>query len=103
MGAGFSTHETGHLPVDRARSAGLWCRLVVIWNYLVVEQVSSGWNVVGDAGLAIKKSNSLGEVLGAAGEKGWELAAASGPGSEGAVYIFKRPVDIGEDVSSDTD
>ncbi len=77
--------------------------IVVIWNYLVVEQLSSGWNAVGDSSLAFKKSNSLGEVLGAAGEKGWELAAASGIASEGAVYIFKRPVDIGEDASSDTD
>lgn len=76
---------------------------MVIWNYLVVEQLSSGWKAVGDSSLTFKKGNSLGEVLGAAGEKGWELAAASGPGSDGAVYIFKRPVDIGEDASSDTD
>jgi hypothetical protein len=75
---------------------------VKIWNYLVVEQHASGWSSVGDSGLALEPSQRLPEVLSAAGERGWELAG-SGPGSDGAMYIFKRAVDIGEDASRDTD
>ena len=76
---------------------------MVIWTYLVVGQQPSGWNAVGDSSLAVEKGHALADILQAAGEKGWELSAVSSDGSSGPVYIFKRPVDIGEDASSDTD
>ena len=70
---------------------------MVIWTYLVVEQQSFGWSVTGDSSLAFGEGDGLAAVLTAAGERGWELAVAPGAASAGAVYIFKRPADIGED------
>jgi hypothetical protein len=74
---------------------------MVIWAYLVVERQKSGWTLAGELSstFSFAADASLAEVLNTVGERGWELAAASGVGAADAVYVFKRPADIGEEDS----
>jgi hypothetical protein len=70
---------------------------VVIWSYLVVTQLNGGWASTGAPSLLFERDARVGDVLNKAGEQGWELVAATGVSDAGAEYIFKRPVDIGEE------
>jgi hypothetical protein len=85
---------------QRAEGPGSRVGYMVIWAYLVVERQNPGWSVTGDLNLSFGDQDGLADVLNAAGERGWELANAPAAPSSDAVYIFKRPVDVGEDASS---
>ena len=73
-----------------------------IWSYLVVTHpASTGWHAAGDSSLRFAAGDALDAVLSQAGERGWELVAGAGTHGPGAQYIFKRPVDIGEDAEAE--
>jgi hypothetical protein len=74
---------------------------MVIWSYLVIVQGNSGWVVAGDSSLSFDDQVSLADVLNAAGERGWELTGGLPAGSGGTTFIFKRPVDIGEEAEDE--
>jgi hypothetical protein len=68
-----------------------------IWTYLVVTaNDTGGWVSTGDSSLSFT-TEPVAAVLNAAGEKGWELISAPAQAQPGIQYVFKRPVDIGED------
>ena len=74
---------------------------MVIWSYLVIVHGNPGWAVAGDSSLSFGHQVSLADVLNAAGERGWELTGGLPASSGGATFIFKRPVDIGEEAEDE--